>query len=141
MNAERDVPEARRASAAGLVAAGSAGATMVAYLAIIGAQGNIHDPFRIAFVAAYIAVLAAAAAVGAVTHRPVWGRSLRWFSAGGLLSMGVIGLFSIGIFLLVAGGCALTAAVRSPKTEAGIGMPGLWFFGGVIVTFLGIVAS
>jgi hypothetical protein len=65
-------------------------------------------------VAGYLAVMAALLIVSVLgISRPAWRLPLRAAAAGGLLVLGVLGLFSVGAPLLIAGGLATAAAVRT----------------------------
>ena len=84
-----------------------------------------HDPLglTVIFVATFIAVLAVSAALvalgPAITLRP----ALLGLSAVGLLAMGYIAIFSIGLPLVLAGGLAFVAlliSLRASPQPAGI---------------------
>jgi hypothetical protein len=80
------------------------------YLAIIFSQEPI-EAGRTVFVAAFIlgsAVCALGAAFGPAAARPV----LAAAASGGLVTLGILGMFSIGLPLLVAGALAIVAWVR-----------------------------
>ena len=84
------------------------GATTLVYLWLIANQST-RDLARVSLVAALF-LLAVAAAIGAATLRTPEARHLA--AAGGtglLLSMGVLAIFSVGTFLLVAAGLLITA--------------------------------
>jgi hypothetical protein len=95
-----------------VAASAIAAAVDVAYVWIIWVQGGPTHLDRVAYVAAFIAAGAAAAALGASRAAP--GRRLPPLGAatGGLLSAGAIGIFSIGLPLLVAGTLASIAWAR-----------------------------
>jgi hypothetical protein len=80
------------------------------YLAIIVGQGSIEWA-RTIVVAAFIfgsAVCALGVAFGPAAARPV----LAAAASGGLVTLGILGMFSIGLPLLVAGALAVVAWVR-----------------------------
>ncbi len=89
------------------------------YLGIVERQQP--EVLRVPFVAGIIALMAVAAALAARQSsrdvRPI----LLGLSAGGLLAMGIVGIFSIGFTLLIAGGLAFAALAlttfqaRQPK--------------------------
>jgi hypothetical protein len=90
--------------------------TAFGYVLIIRAQETYPpEAFAVPFVAAYLALMAGMLGVSlserrlAVRLRPV----LRAGAAGGLLAIGVLGLMTIGILLVVAGGLAAAAAVTT----------------------------
>jgi len=95
----------------------------MAYVVLIAGQPE-HPPdiFTVPFVAAFIALMAGLLALSlggsplAVRLRP----ALRAGAAAGLIVLGVLGAFSIGLPLLVAGFVATGAAIR---TLAGGGFP------------------
>ena len=72
-----------------------------------------HDPlgWRVAFVATFIALLAITAALSTRASATTWRPALLALSAIGLLSMGFIGIFSIGLPLLIAGALAFVALI------------------------------
>lgn len=91
----------------------------VLYLVLIAGQGDLGRT-RVWFVALMLTAVVAGCLVAAMMRddrvRPV----AAWTSAGGLLSLGVLGIFSIGLPLLVAGILMVVAALRIgvPKGEA-----------------------
>jgi hypothetical protein len=102
------------------VATGLAILTDIAYVAIILAQGEAVFA-RVAAVASCILAAALAAAVAGRADLPAGVRlPLLGGAAGGLLSLGVLGLFSIGLPLFVAGVLTLTAWVRVARSPGGI---------------------
>jgi hypothetical protein len=95
----------------------------IAYVALIASQPeHAPDIFTVPFVATFIALMAALLALSlagsplVVTLRP----ALRAGAAAGLVVLGVLGAFSIGLPLLFAGFLATGAAIR---TLAGGGLP------------------
>jgi hypothetical protein len=111
-----------RPSRLGLSAAAIAVAVDVAYVWIIAAQGGPTDGARVAFVALAIAAAAACAGIGSTRPSPL--ARLPWLGAatGALVGLGVIGLFSIGLPLLVAGFLAGMASLTT-SGSAGLGHP------------------
>jgi hypothetical protein len=81
---------------------------------VSGQQGLVLDVFTLPFVAGYVFVLAALLAVS-LMHRwkPAVRTSLRAAASGGLLVLGVIAIFSIGLPLVIAGAMATGATVRT----------------------------
>jgi hypothetical protein len=88
----------------------------IGYVLLIRSQAsNSPDGFRVLFVAAYLALMAVMLGVSMLT-RPIIIRLrpfLRAGAAAGLLVLGVLAIFSIGIPIVVAGALATGAAVRS----------------------------
>jgi len=96
-------------------------ATELAYLLVIRSQnadaglaGGAPDAFTVPFVAAYLLVIAALLAASLMWRlSPPVRLSLRTAAAAGLLVLGVLALFSIGVPLVVAGAMATGATVRT----------------------------
>src|SRR2546428_3385107 len=97
-----------------LIAALIAAVTDILYYGEVVGQGG-HGPLqgRVAFVATFIAVLAITSALSARASASAWRPALLGLSAIGLLAMGYIALFSIGLALLLAGALAFVALVVS----------------------------
>ncbi|HEY0830887.1 MAG TPA: hypothetical protein VGE99_07065 [Candidatus Dormibacteraeota bacterium] len=92
-------------------------ATATAYLLLVLGQGGApSDIFTVVFVASYLAALAALLAASLLRRWSVAVRlSLRAAAAGGLLVLGVLAIFSIGLPLLIAGAMATGATVRTQR--------------------------
>lgn len=136
------VPVSRLGVAAGTVALAVDGL----YLWIIWSQDTPTHLGRVAFVAAAIAAAGASALLGATRETAVGRLPFLGAATGALLSLGYLGLFSIGLPLLVAGGLVAGAWVttsgaagpRHPRERAiaiafsivGAALP--WF--GILVT-------
>lgn len=90
--------------------------TDLGYVAIIWSQGsNPSDGFRVLFVAAYLALMAVMLGIS-LSDRPLIVRlrpALRAGAAAGLLVMGILAVFSIGLPIVVAGALATGASIRS----------------------------
>ena len=93
-----------------------AGLDDIAYVALIASQPeHAPDILTVPFVATFIALMAALLALSlagsplAVSLRP----ALRAGAAAGLVVLGVLGAFSIGLPLLIAGFLATGAAIRT----------------------------
>jgi hypothetical protein len=97
-----------------VISAVIAALTDILYFGVVVGQGG-HDTirWRVAFVATYIAVLAMTAALSARASASAWRPALLGLSAIGLLAMGFIAIFSIGLPLLIAGALAFVALVVS----------------------------
>jgi len=108
MMATRTVPMRRVVAAAGAVAGGVAD---IGYLRLIADQGTGIDA-RVAFVAGFVALMTALAAIGAILFgRDATASQLVLLgSASGFLGLGLIALFSIGMTLILAGALALIGA-------------------------------
>jgi hypothetical protein len=91
--------------------------TDVAYLVLINSQGSLpaDATFTVPFVAAYTLLMAGLLAVALIADpRVIAARALlRAGSAGGLLLLGTLAAFSIGLPILVAGALAVVLAARS----------------------------
>jgi hypothetical protein len=98
-------------------------ATEFAYIGLTRATGaGAPESFTSTFIAGYLAVIAAMLLASLLRlPRPGWRMPLRGAAAGGLLVLGVLGLMSVGLPLLIAGGLAIVAAARTlrvPQTRA-----------------------
>ena len=102
-----------RPSALGLLAAALATATDVLYVVVIASQGPPYEAGTVALVASAIALAAGVAVYGSLGPTGSGRRRLLYVPAGALLVLGVLGMFSIGLPLFVAGVLALAAAIRS----------------------------
>jgi hypothetical protein len=108
---DRPSSERPAGSLVAIAAAGVALVTAVVYVALIVAQGSA-EVARVAVVTALLIALAACALVGGLRRMP--DRVIALGAAtGGLIGVGVLSLFSIGVLLLVAGGLSLVAWVRA----------------------------
>lgn len=98
-----------------IAAAVIAGVVDVLYLGYVRSQSGPGDGqfLTVPFVAAFIALLAIAAALSTRASAERIRPALLASSAAGLLAIGYIGLTSIGLPLLIAGMLALVAAVQS----------------------------
>ena len=107
----------------GLIVAIVVAAVDVMYVWYVGfVQGATSDlPWRVPFVASYLAAVAICAMLSAT----VAARSLRVVllgaAAGGLLLLGFFAIFSIGLPLVVAGLLTVVALVRAISGETGGG--------------------
>jgi|ERR1017187_113136 hypothetical protein len=82
------------------------------YLWLISQQGASDGTLRAPFVAAYLAACGIAALVGAAVPWTAARMTLLSFSAAGTVVFGVLGIFSIGLLLLVVAVPVVVAAVR-----------------------------
>src|ERR1700694_2206572 len=95
----------------------------VGYVLLMRGQGA-GDPnaYTVPFLAGYLVLMAALLMVSLLRlPRPGWRMPLRGAAAGGLLVLGVLALMSVGLPLLIAGGLATAATVRTlrvPQTKA-----------------------
>lgn len=87
------------------------------YLLLIRSQAEVApDVFTVPFVAGYLLVMAALLGTSlARLPNPSWRMPLRAGAAGGLLLLGIIAAFSIGLPLVLAGILATGSAVRTLK--------------------------
>jgi hypothetical protein len=92
-------------------------ADVIAYLLLITAQGPGQSDmtFVVPFVASYLAVAAIVLRLSLVSQPRLvaWQPALRGSAAAGLLVLGVIAAFSIGLPIFLAGVLAAIAAVRA----------------------------
>src|ERR1700694_815419 len=95
---------------AGVGAAIIAAAVDVLYL---GTASGDAQFLRVPFVAGFIALMAICAALSARASALRWRPLLLGISSAGLILLGVIGIFSIGLPLLVAGLLALVGLINS----------------------------
>lgn len=108
-----------RINLAPLIGAVIAAATDAVYLAVIRHQGPPYDVPRVAAVATVIFAAAAAAGLGSLIADAGAARALLIGASLGLCLVGVLGLLSIGLPLLLAGvltmvGLARPGRVRGP---------------------------
>jgi hypothetical protein len=90
-------------------------ATAVAYLWLkLGQSDAAVDVYTVVFVAGYL-VLMAALLLTSLTRlsRTAWLIRLRAAAAGGLLVLGILAIFSIGLPLVIAGAMATGSTVRT----------------------------
>ncbi len=87
------------------------------YVLLIRSQGELApDAYTVPFVAVYLLVMAALLGTSLIRlPSPGWRMPLRAGAAGGLLVLGIIGAFSIGLPLILAGILSTGAAVRALK--------------------------
>jgi hypothetical protein len=107
-----------RPSIAGLVAAVIALVMLVVYLMLIAAEDE-DDWGIVAVFAVLIGASGLAAGVGSVLAYGPARTGLLSGAAATLIVVGVLGIFSIGLPLLVAGWLAVGAAIRSGAEAAG----------------------
>lgn len=111
-------PPGPRTSRAGLAAAALSGAVAVLYLSLIvqgGVGGGDGDGPRVALFAVLFAALPVLAFVG--SFRPDRKDGIRMLVAAalGMTVLGVLGIFTIGLPLLLAAACAWGAVIRSVR--------------------------
>src|SRR6267378_5188554 len=128
-----------------VAAAVIAAVTDVLYFGIVLGQGG-HDSirWRVAFVATFVAVLAMTAALSSRASASAWRPGLLGLSTIGLLAMGFIAIFSIGLPLLVAGALAFIALVASlgaARQPAGVLKAGAGALVAVVIFVGGFEAS
>ena len=114
----------KRALAVGAAVAGAV--TEVGYLRLIGEQGT-GSSARVTFFATFVGVMTFLAVIGAVAmfRRPPVAAAALVASAAGFLASGFLGLMSIGMVLILAGGFAVMAIREA-------GLPA-WTLGAAIV--------
>ncbi|MGH2674733.1 MAG: hypothetical protein ACRDKA_01800 [Actinomycetota bacterium] len=113
-----------------------AGAVAVGYLGLIASEGGGNDLGRVALVASTIVGAAGAAWVGSVVAGDRVRAAALGVAAGILLSLGYLGLFSIGLFLIVAGILAAVAATTEVTRSGDTATALLGFAVGLAVVLL-----
>jgi hypothetical protein len=103
---------AERPSIAGITAAAISLVMVAVYISLIASQGE-SDWNIVIVIAVLIGSAGAAAAVGSLLPYGPVRVGLLTVSAATLIVLGLIGIFSIGLPLLVAGWLATGAAIRS----------------------------
>ena len=118
-------------------------ATDVAYLLVIRAQ-NVEDAPAasiVPFIAAYLVVIAALLAASLMRwFSPAVRLPLRAGAAGGLLVLGVLALFSIGLPLVVAGAMATGATVRTLRGPL-VTSSSLWSVGAAVIAVVVLITG
>ena len=112
-------------------------ATDALYVALIRSQGSAPQPYLPVFVAGYLVLMAALIAI-ALIPRPALARArpaVRIAATTGLVVLGFVAAFSIGVPLLAAGLLVLVALVRS----APVAPPRFAFVSGVVAGSLALV--
>lgn len=105
------------------LAGGLAGlAVDVVYLAAIAQQGVTPPGGRVIFVAGWIAAAGALAILGAFLHRPMRRAGMLRLAAAMLIALGVPGIWSIGIPLLL---CAVLPGIAAMLAAEPARMP-IW---------------
>jgi hypothetical protein len=115
------------------------------YLAIAvnqNSQGQVPpNVFVFPFIAAYLAVIAALLTVSLIPRLSAVVRTwLRGAAAGGLLVLGVVAMFSIGLPLVVAGAMATVATVRTVLRDRVI-LSSLFAVGAALIAVAILVAG
>jgi hypothetical protein len=123
----------RHAAPLGLASAAVALATDALYLSVIFSEGDRHNLDRVVVVATAIAAAGAASLAGSLAGGPRERALLLSTAAAILVVWGVIGVFSIGAFLLVAGALAGLAAARVQGAGRGAVAAGLALAAAVLV--------
>jgi hypothetical protein len=124
-----------RVNRAGAIAAALAGAVTLGYVGLILVQGE-EDVGHVVLVASTIAGAATAAWAGSVVDNPRARSSLLGAAAGALLGLGYLALFSIGIFLVLAGVVAAIAAFPESVRSGQIGWALMGFVLGLAVALV-----
>ncbi len=120
-------------------------ATTGGYVALLGEQGSLaaFAP-RVGFVLAVLVGLAILSGVAAFTEAPARRATMAAACAGGLLPLGFLAAFSIGLPLLGAGSLALLAwrsAVRDPGAGRLTGQSGVAALAAVVVLAIGFATT
>jgi len=89
-------------------------ATDAMYVALIRGQGGAAlDAYTVPFVVGYLLFMAALLITSLMRLPRSWRMPLRAAAAGGLLVLGVLAIFSVGLPLVIAGALATGATVRT----------------------------
>lgn len=106
----------KRMSIPTAIACALASFTFVIYLVLLDRQGTPLTDARVLAVSGAIALLALLTGTAALTRQPQWRTVLLGFGTPGLLGVGFIGAWSIGLPLLIGG--ILTAFAAVPAARA-----------------------
>ena len=92
-------------------------ATDILYVGLIGSQGQDFQPYVPRFVASYLALMAALIVIALLPRPEISAIRLpmRAAAAGGLLALGFLAAFSIGLPLVVAGVLTTVALTRTSR--------------------------
>jgi glucan phosphoethanolaminetransferase (alkaline phosphatase superfamily) len=138
-----DQKHRRRMTTAALLAAVAAAATDFAYVVLIVSQGATPpQPGIVPFVIGYIAAIAAAALIGmwsALFGRPSAAKAVFLAAAAGSAALGFIGIFSIGLPLLITGALLSVAAQAIPAMHRP--NPWLWPVAGAVIAIVVLIAG
>ena len=107
----------RRMSIPAAIACALAVATLATYLALLARQGTPLTNDRVMFVASSIALFAVMTGVAALTRQPQLRTVLLGVSTPGLLGVGFIGAWSVGLSLLIGGILTGVAAVSGGRAS------------------------
>jgi hypothetical protein len=127
----------------GLVVAIVVVAVDVLYLWYVGfvQSGTSDQPLRVPFVAAYPGVVAICALLSALLSDGAWRIALLGASATGLLFLGFVAIFSIGLPLLVMGLLAVAALVEAIKRATRRGLAARASIAGALAAVLVMFAG
>ncbi len=134
----------RRQLTAGLLAAVAAAATDWAYLtAVVHSQnGPPSLPGIVPFITGYIAAIAAASILGTACvlgGRPAAAKTVFLSAAAGSAALGVIGIFSIGLALLITAALLSIAAATIPPIRRP--NPWVWPVSGAAVAIAALIVG
>jgi hypothetical protein len=127
----------------GLIVATVVATLDVVYIGFIAfVQGGTSDqPWRVPFVASYLGVLALCAILSATVSQESWRLAFAGASAGGLLVLGFLALFSIGLPLVVMGLVTAVALVRVITSASRRGIAAGASIAGVLASVLVLFAG
>ncbi len=114
---DRDHSGLRRMSVPTAIACALASSTLVTYVVLLTQQGTPLTNDRVLFVSGSIALLAVLTGVAALTRLPRFRTVLLGIGTPGLLGVGFIGAWSIGLPLLIGGVLAGVAAVPAARAS------------------------
>ena len=133
----------RRQLTAGVLAAVVAAATDGAYVAIIHSQDAFQPlPQVVPFITGYIAAITAAAVVGiacVLAGRSAAAKTVFLSAAAGSAALGVVGILSIGLALLITAALLSTAAATIPPIRRP--NPWVWPVSGAAFAIAALIAG
>ena len=115
-------------------------ATDVLYIGLIEAQGPDFQPYVPRFVASYLAVMAALIGIALVPRPEIAAVRVPMRAAAGLITLGFIAAFSIGL-PLVAAGVLTTVALTRTSRQPGSGLRRLARLGAALLAVGLLVAG
>jgi len=118
-------------------------ATDILYVGLIGSQGQDFQPYVPRFVASYLAVMAGLIVIALLPRPEIFAIRLpmRAAAAGGLLALGFLAAFSIGLPLVIAAGVLTTVALTRTSRRPGSALRRLAGLGAALLAIGLLVAG
>jgi len=132
-------PGARIVRAPGVAAAVIAWAIDAVYLAAIAQQGTSSEHAVVPFVGSLIAVLGVCSATSEAVEGIRLKTALAGVGSGGLIALGIFGIFSIGLLLLAAALFASVSTVRAVRAGGPASIAIACTLAGVVIAAAGLV--